>query len=445
MTQALRRLSGTCVVLAVLVSTAPGGASANGLGCMGSHWVGAWATSPSNAADSTFVNQSLRLVVTPTLAGRRLRVRLSNRLGSGRVTFSSAFVARRRTGAALVPHTSRRLRFGGRPSVTIAPGTEVVSDSTRLRFRAFQELAVSVHVRGTAAGASQHLVALQTSYSTRPGGGDHAVDTSADAYTSSLGSWPYLTDVEVIAPRTVGAVVALGDSITEGFPGPIDRNARYADFLARRLAGTAGPRLAVQNAGISSNRLLGSFPRPFAGPSMLQRLRADVLERAGVSSAIVIAGTNDLGQAPPPPTAGADRVIAGLRKLVRRLKRAGLRVLLGTLLPAGGHALELHGTSDAVAKRNRINRWIRTQRIAEGAVDFHAALRDPAAPNRLLPAYDSGDHLHPSAKGYRAMARAVSLHRLRKPGCSVGRRERPGPRKGSATKLPSAIPSAARR
>jgi lysophospholipase L1-like esterase len=416
MSRNVRRLGLTCTVLAALAAAAPG-ASAAVPDCRGSHWVGAWATSPSNAAGSAFVDQSLRLIVTPTLGGRRVRVRLSNRLGSGGVTFSSAFVARRRGAAALVAGTSRRLRFGGRPRVTIAPGREVVSDSVRLRFQAFQELAVSVHVQGTAAGASQHLVALQTSYSTRAGTGDHAGDGGAGAFTEELGSWPYLTDVEVRAPRRVGSIVALGDSITEGFPGPVDRDARYTDFLARRLAATARPRRAVQNAGISSNRLIADFPRPFAGPSVLHRLGADVLDQAGVSGVIVMAGTNDIGQAPPPPAAGARQVIAATQTLVKRLHRAGLRVMLATQTPAGGDAGDLHGTPEAVAKRNRINRWIRAQRSADGVVDFHAALRDPADPNRLRPAYDSGDHLHPSATGYRAMARAVPLRLVRGPAC----------------------------
>jgi hypothetical protein len=251
-TRNTRRLLLTVALLAALAATAPG-ASVAGPACRGSHWVGAWATSPSNAASSTFVDQSLRLIVTPTLGGRRLRVRLANRLGTGGVTFSSAFVARRRAGAALVPGTSHRLRFGGRPRVTIGPGRERPSDPVRLRFHAFQDLAVSVHVQGTATGASQHLVALQTSYSTPPRAGNHAADGGAGAFTERLGSWPYLTDVDVRAPRRVGAIVALGDSITEGFPGPIDQNARYTDCLARRLAATARPRPAVQNAGISGN------------------------------------------------------------------------------------------------------------------------------------------------------------------------------------------------
>ena len=417
MTRTTRRLLLIVALLAALAAIAPG-ASVAGPACRGSHWVGAWATSPSNAASSTFVDQSLRLIVTPTLGGRRLRVRLANRLGTGGVTFSSAFVARRRAGAALVPGTSHRLRFGGRPRVTIGPGRERLSDPVRLRFHAFQDLAVSVHVQGTATGASQHLVALQTSYSTPPRAGNHAADGGAGAFTEQLGSWPYLTDVDVRAPRRVGAIVALGDSITEGFPGPIDQNARYTDWLARRLAATARPRPAVQNAGISGNRVIADFPRPFAGPSMLHRLRPDVLDQAGATHVIVIAGTNDIGQASPPLAAHAHQVIAATRTLVKRLQRAGLRVILGTQTPAGGHTQDHHGTPDAVARRNRINHWTRAQGVADGVIDFHAALRDPSDPNRLRPIYDSGDHLHPNSAGYRAMARALPRRLLRGPACA---------------------------
>ena len=382
--------------------------------CRGSHWLGVWVSSPSDALGPPFVDQSLRLVVNPTLGGHRVRVRLSNRFGSQPVHFASAFIARRASGAALVPRSSRRLRFSRRRSVAIPAGGEVVSDDVAFRFAAFQDLAVSVHVRGTSGVPSEHFLAFQTSYASGSGSGDHAKDTSAAAFTRKLGNWPYLAAVEVKAAKTMGGVVAVGDSITDGVGAPPDSNRRYPDFLARRLA-TAGRPLAaaVQNAGISGNQVLTDGP-PIYGRSLLTRLDADVIALAGARVVILMEGTNDLGASPP---ATADAVIAGLQTIVARLHTAGLRVLLGTQTPAKG-ALTPHGAPAAIAARNQINDWIRTGGDADGVVDFHLALRDPNDPDRFRPEYDSGDHLHPSSAGYEAMADAVDLSLLGSSTCA---------------------------
>jgi lysophospholipase L1-like esterase len=385
-----------------------------GVRCRGKHWVGAWATSPSDSLAGAFVDQSLRLVVTPTLGGARVRVRLSNRFGSTAVTLGAASIGVQATGAALVPGSRRTLRFAGKRTVTIPPGGEVASDPRRFRYAAFQHLAVTLHVTGTSGRATEHAAALQTSYLAPTGGGDRTGDDAGDAFTRTLGSWPFLTDVEVQAPRRVGAVVALGDSITDGFPGPVDGDGRYPDLLARRLAAEGGTPLAVQNEGISGNQILRDGPVPSFGPKLVDRLAHDTLDQAGARVVLLLEGTNDLG-VPPPATAAA--VIAGLQTIVDRLHAAGLRVILATQTPCNAFALAQHGTPAAIAARNQINDWIRTSGAADGVVDFHAALRDPDDPDRLLPAYDSGDHLHPSAAGYAAMADAVDLGLLRTDTC----------------------------
>ena len=373
-----------------------------------------WATSPSDAQGPGFVEQSLRLVLHPTLGGRRVRVRLSNRFGSGPVRFASAFIARRASGATLVPRSVRRLRFAGRRGVTIPAGGEALSDAVAFHFAAFQYLAVSLHVQGASGASSEHFLALETSYATAPGGGDHARDAAADAFTQELASWPYLAAVEVKAPKTIGTVVAVGDSITDGWGSPMGAEERYPDFLARRLAVAGGSRaMAVVNAGISGNRVLTDSMPSILGPSLLTRLDADVV-LAGGRVAILLEGTNDLGLV---PSASADAVIAGLQTIVARLHAAGLRIILGTLTPARGAPL-LHGSPAAIAARNRINEWIRTGAAADGVVDFHAALRDPTDPDRLRPEYDSGDHLHPNVAGYEAMANAVDPGALATPACT---------------------------
>jgi lysophospholipase L1-like esterase len=300
----------------------------------------------------------------------------------------------------------RRLRFKGRRAVTIPPGGEVVSDPQRFAFEAFEDVVVSLHIQGTSGRATAHPTALQTSYASAPGSGDATRDESGAPYVRTLVSWPFLTDLEVRAPRRVGGVVALGDSITDGFFSPFDGNGRYPDLLARRLAAAGGPPLAFQNEGISGNDVLGPGPLVMFGPGLLARLDQDALDQAGARIVILMEGTNDIGA---PPFSSAAEVIAGLEQITARLHDAGLRVILGTIPPCKDFALAQHGAPEAIAKRNAINDWIRTGADADGVVDFHAVLRDPADPDRLLPAYDSGDHLHPGPAGYAAMADAVDL------------------------------------
>ena len=378
--------------------------------CRGRHWLGVWAASPSDAVAASFAAQSLRLIVNPTYGGSRIRVKLSNRFGTQPVTFSSVAIARRLAGADIVPRSTRILRFARQTSVTIPPGGEVLSDPRHFKLTAFQDVAVSFHV--SASGAStEHWTAFQTSYATEPGNGEHVTDEVGTAFTRTVGSWPFLTDLEIRASHKSSAVVAIGDSITDGFPGPFDANGRYPDLLARRLA-AAGARLAVQNAGISGNRVLADGLLPQFGPKLLDRLDLDAIDQAGPSIAILMEGTNDLGL---PPTATADAVIVGLQNAVDRLHAAGFRVILGTQTPSQGGAA--HGSPAAIAARNAVNDWIRTSGAADGVVDFHAALSDPLDPDDLRPEFDSGDHLHPSAAGYQAMADAVDLAPLANPPC----------------------------
>ena len=403
----MRRRVQAGIVLATLVVL--GAASRPSPASGGSHWLGVWAASPSGARNAGFADQSLRLIVTPTAGGRRVRVRLSNRFGDGPVTFSAASIARRAAGAALVPHSVRRLRFDGRRRVTIPAGQEVVSDGVRLRVAAFQDLAVSLHVRGASGPATEHVIALQTSYASPPGGGNHVADRQGDAFTLATDTRPYLIDVEVRAPVRLGAVIAFGDSLTDGVGSDLDRGGRYPDFRARRLAAAGDGRLAlsVLNAGIGGTMLLED--EAFFGPSALHRLRADVIDQAGARVVIVLEGTNDIDGS----AAKTDAVIAGLGEVVAELQAAGLSVLLGTQTPSKGTGFRPHGAPATIAARNRINDWIRTSGIADGVVDFHAAVRDPADVDRLRPEYDSGDHLHPNADGYEAMAAAVELELVR--------------------------------
>jgi len=412
-----RHTAALAVACFALVAAAPAGAAP--VRCSGSHWVGAWGASPSHAAVPGYAGQTMRMLVTPNAGGRLARVRLTNRYGTAPVTFDAVRLARRASGAGVVAGTSRPVTFGGRRSITIARGADAVSDPVRIRFRAFQQLAVSVYARADTGPATTHFLASEPS--TYVAAGDHTADRGGAAFGEPQESWVFLDGVDVLAPARVGAVVALGDSITDGALSTEARatgarDTRWPDFLARRLV-RAGRPLAVVNEGIGGNRIrldaVPTSPEIF-GPSTLFRLDGDVLAVSGATDVIVLEGINDIGQDPP---ATAAQVIAGLQQVVTRLQVAGLRVLVGTLTPSGGMGVPTYGSAAAGAIRRAVNRWIRGSRLPDGIVDFDAAVRDPSRPSRIRPAYDSGDHLHPNARGYRAMGDAVRLGALRGSGC----------------------------
>ena len=354
-------------------------------------------------------------------------MRLTNRFGTQPVTFASAWVGLQGQGAGLVRGSNRKLSFACKETVTVAAGQEVLSDPLSLEFLPFQHLAVSLHVTGSSGAATQHRLGRQISYAAGVAAGNLAADESASGFDTTHNVTYFVNSVEAVAPDSTGAVVTFGDSITDGFvsTGGLATNAdpaidgadsSYPDRLARRIAAEGfGARFSVVNAGISGNRLLSDAMPGFPqfGPSGLSRLSADVIARAGVSDVILLIGTNDLGMAPP---ATADQVIAGLQQAVARLKAAKLNVLLATQTPSFGPVVPGgHGSPTAVAFRNQINAWVRSQTVADGVVDFHAALRDPANADALNPIYDSGDRLHPNSASHEAMARAINLSLLRGP------------------------------
>ena len=374
--------------------------------CADERWVGAWASPPSGASGGAGAtrDETARVIVTPTVGGSRVRVRLSNRFGTRPVTFASATIARRAEGSALVARTITPLTFGGERSVTAAAGTDVVSDPAPLEFDAFQPLAVSVHVREDVGAATEHRLGRQISYLTPDGAGDHTGDADGSAFAERTTTRPFVAGLDVRSPA--GAVVALGDSITDGSgAGP---GGAWPEILARRLH-ARGRLLSVLNAGISGNRVLRDRG-PIFGRSALHRLRPDVLQQAGVTTVILLEGINDLGQ---PPHASVPELLRGYRRLIARLHRANLRVLHGTLTPSAGYPTRAYATR----KRERINAWIRAKSPADGVVDFDKAVRDQGAPRRLRRAYDSGDHLHLNRRGYRAMARAIRIADLRPSRC----------------------------
>ncbi|RMI30219.1 GDSL family lipase [Nocardia stercoris] len=344
------------------------------------------------------------MVVTPHRGGAQTRVQLSNRYRAVPLTIDRATVAIQADGAAVQPDSVRSLTFGGDVGVTIAPRAEVVSDPVGLAVTAWQPVAIGFHTVGVATLLTQHQVGDATSYYTLPGSGDHTADIGGVAFSRRTTAVLVASGLDVLAPGDVSAVVALGDSITDGFetaglPGSFDlvgTDSRYPDFLQRRLE-AAGLPMSVVNAGISGNRVIA----PGSSASALDRLDSDVIDRAGVTDVIVVEGINDVKEF---PVAAADEVIAGYEELIGRLHAAGLRVHLGTL---SGGILPF-----AEPARQRVDAWIRTQLLSDSVVDFDAALRDSANPAVLAAQYASADRLHPSSVGYQRMADTIDLATL---------------------------------
>lgn len=377
--------------------------------CSGSWWLTTWMTAPQDSG-GRFDDQTLRAVVTATAPGTAVRVTLSNRFGAEPVTFDDVHVAESLGGASVDPDTVEPLTFAGRPSITVEPGEQVVSDGADLVVRAGDELAVSYHVDGPAA-LDRHVQAIQTSYATAPGAGRHGADVVGTAFTEEHTSWYGLVAVDVQAARSAGAVAVLGDSITEGVGSTPDAGHRWTDVVADRLGGS----MAVLNAGIGGNHAARQVvlpgpdgPQDF-GPSAASRLDADVLDRSGVTDLVVFIGINDVF------TSIEDDVVSEVTRAYRRIasqaQRAGIRVIGATITPAN------HG-GEKEADRTRINRWIRTSGVFDAVVDFEGAVALPGDVSRLQPEYDA-DRVHLTDAGYAALGSAFDESLLRGTGCTA--------------------------
>lgn len=379
-------------------------------------WVASWSSSqripePRNTLPAGELREAtLREIVHLSIGGTVLRVRFSNAFGLAPLHIAAAHIARSVSLASgkIDPSTDRELEFSGKPDVIIPAGAEYLSDPVAFASPPLSDVAVSLYLPLAPERQTSHPGSRETSFLV------HGNQVSAPDLAGALRveHWYFLSGIAVRAPAGAASVVTLGDSITDGHASTTNGNDRWPDDLARRFA--ASPSLqgtGVANAGIGGNRLLEDG----LGPNALARFDRDVLGQAGVRDLIVLEGINDLGGA----TAGAAlsphahrelvaRIIAAYAQLVARAHAHGIRVMGGTLMPDGASAI-YHPDAAAEADREAINRWIRAPGSFDAFVDFDAVLRDPAHPDRLLPAYDSGDHLHPSPAGYRAMARAIPL------------------------------------
>lgn len=381
--------------------------------CDDKRWVAIWGSSPVEASpDVSLAGRTVRTPLTPLGRGNRVRLTLSNRFGDHPLTLDAVYAGIEKGGAAVVRGTNHRVRFDGRSAVRVAPGEDAVSDAFALRVRPLEQISVTFHIEsGGGTVTTMHPTALQTTYVAAAERGDVAASESARPFSApdadAIGGRPLLTSLDARRSSRAHSVVALGDSLTDGYQAPgagIDSDQRYPDFLAGRLA-AAGRAVSVVNAGISGNSLLGEFIPAF-GPSALSRLGTDVIDKAGAEDVIAVIGRNDFGFYEP------DDVIAGLRELIARLHRRGIDVLVGTHSPGSPAVLAPAEAAEQEHDRIVVNRWIRRQRSADAVIDFDRALRQANDHHVLRRRFSSGDGAHLSAAGYRAMARAIDLDLL---------------------------------
>ncbi len=390
-------------------------------------WVSTWSTAvhtplpfPGLPPAPVFENQTLRMVIRPTLSGQQVRIRFSNTYGSSPLEIGAAHIALTGHDAAILPETDRTITFNGQPSVIVPPGAPILSDPIEMKVRAFEELSVSVYLPHSAPASTTHFWAQHATYVSDSG--DFSAKGDIPKATTRL-SWYFLADVEVWTSSRDAAVVTLGDSITDGVGATQGSYADWPDQLAKRLASAGTTQLAILNEGIGGNRILHDG----AGINALARFDRDVLAQPGVSDLILLEGINDIGWPhmrpratkdgePPPPSRFATEgvtaadLIAGMRQIIDRAHAHRIRVFGATLTPYEGAD---YFSKDGEQVRQAVNQWIRTGGAFDGVFDFDAAVRDPSHPAKFRDGYQSGDHLHPSAAGYVAMAQAIDLALLR--------------------------------
>jgi lysophospholipase L1-like esterase len=381
-------------------------------------WTAAWASAQMIPAGDQVVpgewldDATLREVVRVGLSGSRLRLRLSNAFGKEPLAIGGVTIAH--SADNRTPRIAGRVaavRFGGRSETVIPAGAEVWSDPIDLAVVAGGALTVSIYQPKAPVPPTGHPGSRATTYFVH--GNKVAAETLAGAQTAPR--WLTIAGIEVFAPKA-RAIAVFGDSITDGYGVQPDTDLRWTDHLAARLRTerSFGP-VAVLNAGIGGNRLLNDG----LGPNALARFDRDVLSQPGVTHLIVLEGVNDLGtltkDAPASPEQHAALVaqaIEALHQMALRARTHGIVAIGGTIMPFGASKL-YHPDATTEADREAINAWIRAPGHFDAVIDFDAAMRDPANPSRLNPALDSGDGLHPSLEGYRAMAAAVPLGLLR--------------------------------
>lgn len=386
------------------------------------HWVGSWAASqqipePRNALPPEALNDAtVRQIFHLSIGGGTLRVRLSNAFGTGPLHFASVHIARAVSPAssAIAPESDTALTFAGSPDVTVPAGAEYLSDPISFSVAPLSNLVVSYYLIAAPSRETGHPGSRETTWLLH---GNHVSDPELQG-TQEVEHWYEVSGVDVLASPDSAGIVALGDSITDGHATTTNGNNRWTDVLAERLqAEPSTSHISVLNEGTGGNHLLTDG----LGPNVLARFDRDVVAQAGVRWVIVFEGINDIGRL----SRGSDvpesehrelvhQIVSAYQQIIARAHAHGIIAIGATITPFAGSGY-YHPASASEEDRTEINQWIRAPSNFDAAVDFDEVIRDPAHPDRILPAYDSGDHLHPSPAGYRAMANAIPLTLFRIP------------------------------
>jgi len=360
-------------------------------------WVGSWAASQqvptgTNALETNELQAAtLRQIVHLSVGGERLRVRVSNTFGTAPLQLAAVHIATPKSPAdsAVDPATDRALHFDGKTEVTIPAGAEYLSDPIAFHASAMSDLAITIRYTDAPAVQTSHPGSRSTSYLSHTA----AVDTATIPDAKKFEHWFQISGVEVETAGSAAAVVTLGDSITDGHG-------------AMKLRG-----LAVLNQGLGGNRVLLDGQ----GPNALARFDRDVLAQPGVKYVIVFEGVNDLGMStkdgeitPAEHDALVARMTGALQQMIDRAHTAGLKIYGATITPYQGFTF-YHPTAANEADRQKINAWIRTAGHFDAVLDFDTMVADPTNPARLLPKFDSGDHIHPNAAAYHVIANSIPL------------------------------------
>ncbi len=372
---------------------------------VGPHWVGTWGTAPQLTEPRNLppppglTSNTLRQVVHVSIGGKKMRVRFSNTFGNGPMSMATVRVAVSAGGSAIKTETGSALTFSGQPSVTIPAGETIFSDALDFDLAPLSEVAVTIYFNETPGDVTGHPGSRTTSF-LKAGDVVSAAELPAAARTPH---WYVLTGIDVLAENSAAAVVTLGDSITDGRGSETDKNNRWPDDLANRLqAGSATQEVAVLNEGIGGNCVL----RGGLGPAAAARFARDVLGQASVRWLILLEGVNDIGGSRRTNSTVAEDLIAAYQKFIEQAHAKKIRVFGGTITPFGN---SFYDNPSHETTRRTVNAWIRSGGKFDAVLDFDAAVRDPQNPSKLLPAADSGDHLHPNVNGYQMMADCVDL------------------------------------
>ena len=369
------------------------------------NWIAAWTASlqapyEDGISLEGFQDQTLRFIIQPHIDGTKMRVRLSNLFGSEPLKMDGVHVAMSENSAENIPGTQKQLTFEGKRKVTIPKGERVYSDPIDFEVSSDESLAVSIYVKNPTGPASWHPRSAQTSYFAP---GNQASSADGSAFEEGEEAWFWLDGIDVIPDSKVeGAIAVVGSSIANGNYSTMNANRRWPDYLAKRFnEENTGVKFSVLNAGISANQLLNSPPGK--GEHVLARMNRDVFSHSGIRAVILHAGLNDIRHH---PEYDAEKIIIRMQETIQNVHEEGLKIYGATLTPYKGSGMY---DPEGEVVRREVNGWIRSSDQFDGVIDFDKALRDPDEPGRFLPAYDSGDHLHPNDKGYEKMADVIDL------------------------------------